>query len=273
MIIHDGLRRMFAEQEDVFYYLTMMNENYAQPALPEGAEEGILRGMHRIAGDGGGAGAAARLGHDPARGAGGRRAAARGLRRRGRRLERHLVHRAAPRRPGGRARQPPASDARAARLRTCSRVARRRRRAGRRGDRLPAHAARPDPAVGRRAVHRARHRRLRPQRLPPPRCGGSSRWTATTSPSRRCTRSAATRTPRRRSPSTRSTPRRWPRGGGRHAARGHGPGHRRLRRRPGDRDPRRGRPDTSPRRSRSSSSSPTRPRWRCRRRSPASSPS
>ena len=51
VIIHDGLRRMFAEQEDVFYYLTMMNENYAQPALPEGAEEGILRGMHRIAGD------------------------------------------------------------------------------------------------------------------------------------------------------------------------------------------------------------------------------
>ena len=51
VIIHDGLRRMFAEQEDVFFYLTMMNENYAQPALPEGAEEGILRGMHRIAGD------------------------------------------------------------------------------------------------------------------------------------------------------------------------------------------------------------------------------
>jgi pyruvate dehydrogenase E1 component len=52
VIIHDGLRRMFAEQEDVFFYLTMMNENYAHPALPEGAEEGILRGMHRIAGDG-----------------------------------------------------------------------------------------------------------------------------------------------------------------------------------------------------------------------------
>jgi pyruvate dehydrogenase E1 component len=48
VIIHDGLRRMCAEQEDVFYYLTLMNENYAQPAMPEGAEEGILRGMHRI---------------------------------------------------------------------------------------------------------------------------------------------------------------------------------------------------------------------------------
>jgi pyruvate dehydrogenase E1 component len=49
VIIHDGLRRMFGEHEDVFYYLTVMNENYAQPAMPEGAEEGILRGMHPVA--------------------------------------------------------------------------------------------------------------------------------------------------------------------------------------------------------------------------------
>jgi pyruvate dehydrogenase E1 component len=49
VIVHDGLRRMVAEQEDVFYYLTVMNENYAQPAVPEGAEEGILRGMHVVA--------------------------------------------------------------------------------------------------------------------------------------------------------------------------------------------------------------------------------
>jgi pyruvate dehydrogenase E1 component len=48
VIVHDGLRRMLAEQEDVFYYLTVMNENYAQPAMPEGAQEGILRGMHAI---------------------------------------------------------------------------------------------------------------------------------------------------------------------------------------------------------------------------------
>ena len=46
MIVQDGLRRMVAEQEDVFYYLTVMNENYAHPALPEGAEEGILKGMY-----------------------------------------------------------------------------------------------------------------------------------------------------------------------------------------------------------------------------------
>jgi pyruvate dehydrogenase E1 component len=48
VIVQDGLRRMVGEHEDVFYYLTIMNENYAQPAMPEGAEEGILRGMHPI---------------------------------------------------------------------------------------------------------------------------------------------------------------------------------------------------------------------------------
>src|SRR3954471_9774658 len=48
VIIQDGLRRMYQEQEDVFYYLTVMNENYAHPAMPEGAEEGILRGMYLL---------------------------------------------------------------------------------------------------------------------------------------------------------------------------------------------------------------------------------
>ena len=48
VIIHEGLRRMYAEQEDVFYYLTVMNENYEHPAMPEGAEEGILKGMYLV---------------------------------------------------------------------------------------------------------------------------------------------------------------------------------------------------------------------------------
>ena len=48
VIIQDGLRRMVAEHEDVFYYLTLMNENYHHPAMPEGAAEGILRGMYRL---------------------------------------------------------------------------------------------------------------------------------------------------------------------------------------------------------------------------------
>jgi len=49
VIVQDGLRRMYAEQEDVFYYLTVMNENYRHPPMPEGAAEGILRGMYLLA--------------------------------------------------------------------------------------------------------------------------------------------------------------------------------------------------------------------------------
>ena len=52
VIMQDGMRRMYAEQEDVFYYITVMNENYAHPAMPEGAEKGILRGMYLLSEDG-----------------------------------------------------------------------------------------------------------------------------------------------------------------------------------------------------------------------------
>tara|TARA_S200000501_G_scaffold180817_1_gene170254 strand:+ start:1988 stop:4663 length:2676 start_codon:yes stop_codon:yes gene_type:complete len=48
VIIHDGIRRMYTDQENVFYYVTVMNENYAHPPMPEGAQEGILQGMHRL---------------------------------------------------------------------------------------------------------------------------------------------------------------------------------------------------------------------------------
>ena len=48
VIIHDGLRRMIGEQEDVFYYLTVLNENYEHPAMPEGVEEGIVKGMYLL---------------------------------------------------------------------------------------------------------------------------------------------------------------------------------------------------------------------------------
>jgi pyruvate dehydrogenase E1 component len=48
-ILQDGMRRMLENQEDVFYYVTVMNENYPQPAMPEGAREGIVNGMYRIA--------------------------------------------------------------------------------------------------------------------------------------------------------------------------------------------------------------------------------
>ncbi len=46
VIVQNGLKRMVEEQEDVFYYLTVMNENYAHPAMPEGIEEDIIRGMY-----------------------------------------------------------------------------------------------------------------------------------------------------------------------------------------------------------------------------------
>ncbi|MFT7525655.1 MAG: pyruvate dehydrogenase E1 component [Arenicella sp.] len=48
VIIQDGMRRMYVEQENVFYYLTVMNENYRHPAMPDGAAEGILKGLYRF---------------------------------------------------------------------------------------------------------------------------------------------------------------------------------------------------------------------------------
>jgi pyruvate dehydrogenase E1 component len=48
VIIHDGMRRMYVEQENIFYYLTVMNENYPQPALPKGVEQGILKGGYLL---------------------------------------------------------------------------------------------------------------------------------------------------------------------------------------------------------------------------------
>src|SRR4051794_13284944 len=48
VVIQDGLRRMFAVQEDVFLYITAMNENYTHPAMPKGAEQGILKGMYLL---------------------------------------------------------------------------------------------------------------------------------------------------------------------------------------------------------------------------------
>jgi pyruvate dehydrogenase E1 component len=48
VIVADGLRRMYVEQEDVFYYLTLMNENYEHPEMPEGVTDGILKGMYLL---------------------------------------------------------------------------------------------------------------------------------------------------------------------------------------------------------------------------------
>ncbi|MBW9256083.1 MAG: pyruvate dehydrogenase (acetyl-transferring), homodimeric type [Candidatus Thiodiazotropha sp. (ex. Lucinisca nassula)] len=48
VIVLDGMRRMYQQQENVFYYITVMNENYLQPAMPEGVEEGIVQGMYLL---------------------------------------------------------------------------------------------------------------------------------------------------------------------------------------------------------------------------------
>ncbi len=48
VILHDGLRRMYADQEDVYYYITTLNENYKHPPMPEGCEEGIRKGMYLL---------------------------------------------------------------------------------------------------------------------------------------------------------------------------------------------------------------------------------
>jgi pyruvate dehydrogenase E1 component len=48
VIIQDGIRRMYRDQENIFYYLTVLNEQYAMPAMPEGARDGILKGMYRF---------------------------------------------------------------------------------------------------------------------------------------------------------------------------------------------------------------------------------
>jgi pyruvate dehydrogenase E1 component len=48
VIIADGMRRMYVEAEDIFYYLTLYNENYEMPPMPEGVEEGILKGLYKF---------------------------------------------------------------------------------------------------------------------------------------------------------------------------------------------------------------------------------
>ena len=86
VIVQDGMRRMYQEQESVFYYITCMNENYAHPAMPAGVGAGHLE-RHVSAADRRprqGAGHAVRLGHDLARSARGGGAAREGLRRAGR---------------------------------------------------------------------------------------------------------------------------------------------------------------------------------------------
>ena len=105
VIVHDGLKRMYVDNEDVYYYITTLNENYPHPAMPEGAEEGILRGAYKLrevkAGQPGLERASLGRGRDPARSRGGGRDAGGRARRQQRGMERHQLYRAA----AGRARR------------------------------------------------------------------------------------------------------------------------------------------------------------------------
>ena len=170
VIVQDGLRRMFAEQEDVFYYITLMNENYEHPAMPEGAADGHPQG--HVPARAGEAARSSRACSCWARGtilrevmAGGR-PAAQDLACRRRHLELPQLHRAAARRDRGRALEPAAPDRDAA-AEPCRGLSRADRGPGGRGDRL--HAA-PSPtrsAPCAAALPRAGHRRLRPLGLSP----------------------------------------------------------------------------------------------------------
>ena len=48
VIIQDGIKRMYGDREDGFYYITVMNEQYEMPAMPEGARDGIIKGLYRF---------------------------------------------------------------------------------------------------------------------------------------------------------------------------------------------------------------------------------
>jgi pyruvate dehydrogenase E1 component len=53
LIVQHGMQRMLVQQHDVFFYVTVMNQNHAQPSMPAGAEEGVLRGLHLLPGEAG----------------------------------------------------------------------------------------------------------------------------------------------------------------------------------------------------------------------------
>ena len=191
VIIQDGLRRMYAEQEDVYYYITVMNENYAHPAMPEGAAPDILKGMYLL----------------PRR-----RAAKRRTRRACSCWARATILReviaaaellksdwgvdadvwSCPSftelaRDGNAvdALEHAASDARRRALSHVEQLPRRRAGPGDRRDRLHARVRRADPRARAAALRRARHRRLRPLGHAREAARTSSRSTATTSRSRR----------------------------------------------------------------------------------------
>ena len=166
VIIQEGIRRMYTNQESVFYYLTVMNEQYEMPPMPEGSREGILKGMYRFTpGDqreGQAEGAAAGKRRDPERGHH-RAEAAREIQRRRRRVERHELSGALSRCARRRALEHAAPDGDAAGA-VRDTVPQGHARRDRGGIRLPEGAAGFARSLDAAARAVARHRWFRPQR-------------------------------------------------------------------------------------------------------------
>ena len=120
VIVLDGMRRMYYEEEDIFYYITLMNENYDMPILPLGSTEGICRGIYKLSDPRPGLEARRRRSQLFGSGAILREVAPRpgapggAVRRRQQRLQRDQLQEPVLRRPRLRALEPPASAGRAA---------------------------------------------------------------------------------------------------------------------------------------------------------------
>ena len=166
VIIQDGIRRMYQEMEDRFYYLTVYNENYAQPAMPEGVPDGILRGIYRYQAAENGSAQAHLFGSGPILNEALRaqKILAEKYHVRGR-VERHQLQRTAPRRAGSGTLEPAASG-------RAGTQALHRAGAGRRGGadhrvhRLHEGGGRSDRALAPRTAGYVGHGRVRPQREP-----------------------------------------------------------------------------------------------------------
>ena len=166
IIVQDGIRRMYQEQESIFYYLTLYNENYPMPPMPEGLDpEGVLRGIYRFKAPEKGKAKVHLFGSGPILNEALRaqQILAEKYNVAVRRVERDQLQRTAARRAGGGALEPPASGPAGADA-VPPAGAEGRRRADHRGQRLHEGGGRPDCAVAAGPHGDARDRRLRPQR-------------------------------------------------------------------------------------------------------------
>ena len=195
VIIFDGLKRLYEDNETAIYYITLQNENYEMPEMPAGCEEGIIRGMYKVSSRRcrrPAPGAALRQRRDPAASAAGPEHPGREVQHHQRRVERHQLHASCAATP----RNASAGTCCTRRSRRAQsyveRAARRHRGPVHRRHRLRAGAARADQPVGARRPVRPGHRRHGPQRKPRARCAATSKSTPSASRSPRSTSSRNT---------------------------------------------------------------------------------